>query len=88
MKKSKDKKKKAGKKTTLLAGATKTLKKLSKGSVGKLSTTQKVVAGATLGALGVRYLVKKLNQPKITTAETDYANAGASDDTFGTATSE
>lgn len=60
----KSKKKKASKKTTLLGGATKSLKKLSKNSVGKLSTTQKVLAGATLGALGVRYLVKRLGKPK------------------------
>ncbi|GAA4501617.1 hypothetical protein GCM10023172_23760 [Hymenobacter ginsengisoli] len=83
----KNKKKKAAKKATLLGGAAKSLKKLGKGSVGKLSTTQKVIAGATLGALGVRYLVKKLGKPT-TTADTDYASAGASNDTFGTATDE
>jgi hypothetical protein len=82
----KNKKKKAAKKNTLLGGAAKSLKKLSKGSVGKLSTTQKVIAGATLGALGVRYLVKKLNKPKTTTADTDYASSVADD--FGTATDE
>lgn len=84
----KNKKKKASKKATLLGGAAKSLKKLSKGSVGKLSTTQKVIAGTALGALGVRYLVKKLGKPKTTTADTDYASAGASNDTFGTATDE
>ena len=66
----------------------KSLKKLGKGSVGKLSTTQKVIAGTALGALGVRYLVKKLSKPKTTTTDTDYASAGASNDTFGTATDE
>lgn|GEM_PF-2267406 len=80
MKKTKDKKKKAGKKATLLGGAAKSLKKLGKGSVGKLSTTQKVVAGATLGALGVRLLVKKLRQSKAARAagvdtSTDFARA-------------
>lgn len=84
----KNKKKKAAKKATLLGGAAKSLKKLGKGSVGKLSTTQKVIAGTALGALGVRYLVKKLSKPKATAAHTDYASAGASNDTFGTATDE
>jgi hypothetical protein len=62
--KKKDKGKKAGKKANALSGAAKSLKKLSKNSVGKLSTTQKVLAGATLGALGVRLLVKQLRKPK------------------------
>jgi hypothetical protein len=84
----KNKKKKAAKKNTLLGGAAKSLKKLSKGSVGKLSTTQKVIAGATLGALGVRYLIKKLNKPKTTTADIDYASPAAGADDFGTATDE
>ncbi|MDO7885964.1 hypothetical protein [Hymenobacter cheonanensis] len=84
----KNKKKKAAKKAALLGGTAKSLRKLSKNSVGKLSTTQKVLAGATLGVLGVRYLVKKLGKPKATTAEADYASAGASNDTFGTAASE
>lgn len=84
----KNKKKKVAKKAALLGGAAKSLKKLSKNSVGKLSTTQKVLAGATLGVLGVRYLVKKLGKPKTATADTDYASAGASNDTFGTATDE
>ncbi|QKG58030.1 hypothetical protein GKZ68_16225 [Hymenobacter sp. BRD128] len=72
----KNKKKKIAKKATLLGGAAKSLKKLGKGSVGKLSTTQKVLAGTALGALGVRLLVKKLNKPK-TAAATD---AGTSTD--------
>lgn len=84
----KNKKKKIAKKATLLSGAAKSLKKLGKGSVGRLSTTQKVLAGTAIGALGVRYLVKKLSKPKTTTAATDYASAGASNDTFGTTTDE
>lgn len=91
MKKTKNKKKekKAGKKATVLGGAAKSLKKLSKNSVGKLSATQKVLAGATLGALGVRLLVKKLNKPKATTtADTDYASPVVGIEDFGTATDE
>lgn len=69
MKKNK-KKKAAAKKPTLLGGAAKSLKKISKGTaagIGKLSTTQKVLAGATLGALGVRYVVKQLGKNKAAT---------------------
>ena len=76
MKKTKDKakKKKAGKKTTLLGGAAKSIKGLRK---SKLSTTQKVLAGATLVALGVGYLAKRLNgtdlpaRPDATTTAAD-----------------
>ena len=57
MKKTKVKKNKTGK-NTLLSGAVKSLKKLR---TAKLSTTQKVVAGATLVALGLGYLSKRLN---------------------------
>ena len=57
MKKTKVKKNKAGK-NTLLSGAAKSLKKVR---IAKLSTTQKVVAGATLVALGLGYLSKRLN---------------------------
>ena len=59
MKKTKDKakKNKPAKTTSLLGGATKSLKKLRK---SKLSTTQKVVGGAALVALGVSYLAKRL----------------------------
>lgn len=60
-KKAKDKSKTA-QKTTLLRGATESLRKLSKGttnSIGRLSTTQKVVGGATLLALGLNYLNKR-----------------------------
>ncbi|TDN36163.1 hypothetical protein E4631_07785 [Hymenobacter sp. UV11] len=76
----KKKNKKADKKKGALKGAAKSLKKISKGSLGKLSTTQKVLAGATLGALGVRYLVKKLGQPKVPAAanpDTTYLNDAA-----------
>lgn len=59
MKKTKDKakKKKADKKATLLGGASKSIKNLRK---RKLSTTQKVLAGAALAAIGVGYLAKRL----------------------------
>jgi len=83
--KKKDKGKKAAKKATALSGAAKSLKKLSKNSVGKLSTTQKVLAGATLGAIGVRLLVKKLNKPK---AAADLASPAAGTEDFGTASDE
>ena len=63
----KTKKQKAGKtgKTTLLGGAAKSLKKLGKGTskgFGGLSTTQKVVGGAALVALGLSYLNKRRSQ--------------------------
>lgn len=69
MKKNK-KKKSDKKKPTLLGGAAKSLKKLGKGTaagVGKLSTTQKVLAGATLAALGVTYVRKQLSKNKVAT---------------------
>ncbi|GAB3852239.1 hypothetical protein GCM10028822_19720 [Hymenobacter terrigena] len=58
MKKTKDKaaKNKAAKKNTLLGGAAKSLKKLRK---SKLSTTQKVLAGAALAAVGLGMLAKR-----------------------------
>ncbi len=55
--KAKARKNKAGKKATLLSGAAKSLKSLRK---SKFSTTQKVLGGAALVALGVRYLAKRL----------------------------
>ena len=61
MKKTKVKKNKAGK-NTLLSGAAKSLKKLR---TVKLSTTQKVVGGAALVALGLGYLSKRLNRADI-----------------------
>ena len=59
MKKNKDKAKKTktGKKPSLLGGAAKSIKNLRK---SKLSTTQKVMGGAALVALGVGYLAKRL----------------------------
>ncbi|MGI4870526.1 MAG: hypothetical protein ACRYFX_05030 [Janthinobacterium lividum] len=68
MKKNKNKKA-AKKKVGLLGGAAK--------SLSKLSSTQKVLAGAgaTLGALGIRYLVKK-RQAKAATAP----DAGGAED--------
>ena len=54
----KKKKNKAGKKKTLLGGAAKSLKKLG-GSIGGLSTTQKVVGGTALVALGLSYVAKR-----------------------------
>ena len=53
--KEKNKKDKPGKKQTLLGGAAKSLKKLRK---SKLSTTQKVLAGAALAAIGLSLLAK------------------------------
>lgn len=76
MKKTKDKAKKtkAGKKTTLLGGAAKSIKSLRK---TKLSTTQKVLGSAALVALGVGLLAKRLNgtdlpaRPDATTTAAD-----------------
>ena len=58
MKKTKDKaaKNKPAKKQTLLGGAAKSLKKLRK---SKLTTTQKVLAGAALAAVGLSMLAKR-----------------------------
>ena len=60
----KNKKNKTGGKQTLLGGAVKSIKKLSKGTgsrISALSTTQKVVGGAALVALGLSYLAKRQN---------------------------
>lgn len=60
----KNKKNKPGRKQTLLGGAVKSIKKLGKGTgsrIGALSTTQKVVGGAALVALGLSYLAKRQN---------------------------
>ncbi|MBF9141808.1 hypothetical protein [Hymenobacter properus] len=54
----KTKKKKADKKATLLGGAGKSLKKLGK---RKLSTGQKVLAGAALAAIGLGLIAKRRN---------------------------
>jgi hypothetical protein len=62
MKKNKSKKSKASQKPTLLGGAAKSIKKLGKGTanrIGGLSTTQKVIGGTALVALGLNYLSKR-----------------------------
>jgi len=64
----KTKKNKVAKKQTLLSSAAKSLKKLRKGTsrrIGGLSTTQKVVGGAALVALGLNYLSKRLGSADI-----------------------
>lgn len=64
----KTKKSKAAKKKTLLGGAAKSLQKLGRGTAGRisrLSTTQKVVGGAALVALGLNYLSKRLGSSDI-----------------------
>lgn len=64
----KTKKNKVAKKQTLLGSAAKSLKKLRKGTsrrIGGLSTTQKVVGGAALVALGLNYLSKRLGSADI-----------------------
>ncbi|UOQ72854.1 hypothetical protein [Hymenobacter cellulosilyticus] len=71
---------KPGKKKSLLGGAAKSLKKLGRGSVGKLSTTQKVVGGTALVALGLSYLANRRKAAAVgaaasTSADTD-ANTG------------
>lgn len=80
MKKNKNKKNKAGKKT-LLGGAAKSLKKLGRGTasgIGGLSTIQKVVGGTALVALGLSYLNKRRGK-KATTA-IDTPDAAAAED--------
>lgn len=60
MKKSKNKQKKASKKTSLFGGAAKSLKKIGKGTgLNTLSTTQKVLGGAALLAAGLGYLGRR-----------------------------
>ncbi|UOQ53680.1 hypothetical protein [Hymenobacter cellulosivorans] len=61
MKKNKKIKAKTAKKKSLLGGAAKSIKKLSRNSVGKLTTTQKVVGGTALVALGLGYLAQRRN---------------------------
>ena len=69
MKKTKDKTKKSKPaKKSLFGGASKSLKKLGK---RKLSTTQKVVAGAALAAIGLGLLAKRRKAGAPTEAETD-----------------
>ncbi|QJX46416.1 hypothetical protein HMJ29_05485 [Hymenobacter taeanensis] len=86
MKKSKNKQKKtdkaakSGKKTSLLGGAGKSLKKLGKGTgLGKLTTTQKVLGGAALLAVGLGYLGKRRSS---TPAATPNPDAKAAEDTL------
>lgn len=64
----KTKKTKNGKKTSLLGGATKSLRKLGRGtanSISGLSTTQKVVGSAALMALGLSYFSKRNGKPAV-----------------------
>ena len=67
MKKTKDKatKNKSAKKQTLLGGAAKSLKKLRK---SKLTTTQKVLAGAALAAVGLSLLAKRNGKNGVSTS--------------------
>ena len=77
----KTKKNKASKKSSLLGGAGKSLKKLGKGKTfGKLSTTQKVVGGAALVALGLGYLSKRRAAGKATDAATPSTSTSATSD--------
>jgi hypothetical protein len=65
MKKTKKQKPAKTGKKTMLGGAAKSLKKLGKGTtkgLGGLSTTQKVVGGAALVALGLSYLNKRFGK--------------------------
>ncbi|MGY3089157.1 hypothetical protein ACVWYF_002197 [Hymenobacter sp. UYAg731] len=78
MKKTKDKaaKNKPAKKKALLSGAAKSLKKLRK---SKLTTTQKLLAGAALAAVGLGMLAKRTGKngasasPDTTAAEDNLA---------------
>ncbi len=61
----KNKKTKVSKKSPLFGGAAKSLRKLGKGTangIGGLSTTQKVVGGFALVAMGLSYWNKRRNQ--------------------------
>ena len=85
----KTQKNKVSKKSSLLGGAAKSLKKLSRGTsrrIGGLSTTQKVVGGAALVALGLSYLSKRLGPSDIPapTDATTTADAGAAEETLAT----
>ena len=64
----KTKKNKPAKQKSMLGGAAKSLKKLGKGTsrrIGRLSTTQKVVGGAALVALGLNYLSKQIGRAHV-----------------------
>ncbi|QIX61774.1 hypothetical protein FY528_11290 [Hymenobacter lutimineralis] len=73
MKSKKKSKAKAPKKKSLFGGAAKSLKKLGKGSgLRKLTTTQKVVGGTALVALGLGYLAtRRAGSASSETATTD-----------------
>jgi len=75
----KNKKIKADKRT-LLGGAAKSLKKLGKGTatgIGGLSTTQKVIGGAALVALGWNYLSNRRGKTAAATTDTTSDAIGA-----------
>ncbi|GAA3919410.1 hypothetical protein [Hymenobacter algoricola] len=75
MKKTKNNKAKAGKKG-LLGRAAKSLRKLGKGgTLSRLSTTQKVVGGTALVALGLSYLAKRTQSISAAVPATDAASA-------------
>ncbi|MBO2009929.1 hypothetical protein [Hymenobacter negativus] len=86
MKKTKDKaKKNKSAKKSLLGGASKSLKKLGK---RKLTTTQKVIGGVALAALGLGYLAQRrkasaaptaVDTPPISDAEAAEQNLAALD---------
>ena len=83
------KKNKVAKKQTLIGSAAKSLKKLRKGTsrrIGGLSTTQKVVGGAALVALGLSYLSKRLGPSDIPapTDATTTADAEAAEESMAT----
>ncbi|PJJ53272.1 hypothetical protein [Hymenobacter chitinivorans] len=84
MKKNKKTKAKAPKKKSLLSGAAKSLKKLSRGSVGKLTTTQKVVGGTALVALGLGYLAQRRNAASASAAATTDTDANTGETLSGT----
>ena len=69
----KNKKQKTGKKT-LLGGAAKTIK--------KLTTTQKVVGGAALVALGLSYLSKRRGRGKISASSAASPDAVAAEESL------
>lgn len=78
MKKTKNKKK-PGKKS-LFGGAAKSLKKLGKGSgLSRLSTTQKVLGGAALVAVGLSYFGKRRSS---TPATPPTSNATAAEESL------
>ena len=67
---------KNGKKTSLLGGATKSLRKLGRGtanSISGLSTTQKVVGSAALVALGLSYFSKRNGKHAVAAGTDDAA---------------